>query len=164
MEQMRKFDANKDRADEFYMNIFSDVLPLAELKEVVKGCLILSHGNARVESGFSINQLILDVNMKEQSLVAQRIVYEGVMNEGGPIKADINSNMIKSVRLASNRYTFALEENKQKQTEGEKRRQERKRITKEINEATASKKRALDSINRTISSYDEQVQNLKKKL
>ena len=24
----------------------------------------------------------LDVNMKEQSLVAQRIVYEGVINEG----------------------------------------------------------------------------------
>ena len=117
---MRKFDVNKDRADEFHVNIFYDVLPLAELKEVVKACLILSHENARVESGFSINQLILDVNMKERSLVAQRIVYEGVMNEGGPIKADINSNMIKSVRLASNRYKFALEENKQKQTEGEK--------------------------------------------
>ena len=56
------------------MNIFSDVLPLAELKEVVKVCFILSYGNARVESGFSINQLILDVNMKEQSLVAQHIL------------------------------------------------------------------------------------------
>ena len=59
--------------------------------------------------------------MKEQSLAAQCIVYEGVMNEGGPIKADINSNIIKSVRLASNRDKFALEENKKKQTEGEKR-------------------------------------------
>ena len=161
---MRKFDVNKDRADEFYINIFSDILPLAELKEVVKVHLILSHGNTIVVSGFSINQLILDVNMKKQSLVTQRIVYEEVMNEGGPIKADTNSNMIKSVRLASNRYKFALEENKQKQTEGEKRQEERKRITKEINEATAAKKRTLDSINRTISSYDEQIQNLKKKL
>ena len=130
MEQMRKFDVNKDRADEFHMNIFSNVLPLAELKEVVKVFLILSHGNTRVESGFSINQLILDVNMKEQSLVAQRIVYETVMNEGGPIKADINSKMIKSVKLASNRYKFALEENKQKQTEGEKRQEERKELPK----------------------------------
>ena len=147
-----------------YEYFFFDVLPLAELKEVVKVCLILSHGNVRVESGFSINQLILDVNMKEQSLVSQRIVYEGVMNKGGPIKADISSNIIKSVRLASNRYQFALEENKQKQTEGEKTREERKRITKKINEATATQKRALDSINKTISSYDEQIQNLKKKL
>ena len=52
---MRKFDVNKDRADEFYINIFSDILPLAELKEVVKVYLILSHGNAIVVSGFSIN-------------------------------------------------------------------------------------------------------------
>ena len=54
-EQMRTSDVNKDRGDEFYMNIFSDVLPLAEFKELVKVCLILSNGNARVESGFSIN-------------------------------------------------------------------------------------------------------------
>ena len=52
------------------------------------------------------------------------------MNEGGPLKADINSNMIKSVRLVPNRSKFALEENKQKQTEGEKRREERKRLPK----------------------------------
>ena len=72
--------------------------------------------------------------------------------------------MIKSVRLAPNRYRFALEETNQKQTKGEKKREERKRITKEINEATAAKKRAQDSINRTINSSDEQIQNLKKKL
>ena len=73
MEQTRKFDVNKDRADEFYMSIFSDVLPLAELKEVVKVCLILSHGNARVESGFSINQLILGVNIKMFMLISNII-------------------------------------------------------------------------------------------
>ena len=57
----------------FFLNIFSDVLlPLAELKEV---CLI-SHGNARVESGFSINQLILDVNMKEHlNMIFSRAAY-----------------------------------------------------------------------------------------
>ena len=70
--------------------------------------------------------------MKEQSLVAQRIAYDGVMTEGEPIKADINSVMMKSVKQASRRYRLALEENKQKQTEGEKKREERKSITKEI--------------------------------
>ena len=70
--------------------------------------------------------------MKEQSLIAQRIVYDGVMTEGEPIKADINSVMMKSVKQASRRYRLALEENKQKQTEGEKKREERKSITKEI--------------------------------
>ena len=164
MEKMKQFDIIKDRADEFYMNVFSDVPHFPELEEVVKLCVILSHGNARVESGFSINELIMDVNMKEQSLVAQRIVYEGVMTEGGPIKADINSVMMKSVKQASRRYRLALEENKQKQTEGEKKREERKRITKEINEATAAKKKALQSIIYTISTYDDKIEQLKKKL
>ena len=36
-----------------------------------------------------------------------------------------------------------MEENKEKQTEGRKKRGVRKRITKEINEATAAKKKAL---------------------
>ena len=164
MEKMKQFDIIKDRADEFYMNVFSDVPHFPELEEVVKLCVILSLGNARVESGFSINELIMDVNMKEQSLVARRIVYEGVMTEGGPIKADINSVMMKSFKQSSRRYRLALEENKQKQTEGEKKREERKRITKEINEATAAKKKALQSINYTISTYDDKIEQLKKKL
>ena len=95
------------------MTIFSDIPKFPELEEVVKLCIILSHGNARVESGFSINELLLDVNMIDQSLVAQRTVYEGVMKAGGPIKADINV-MIKSVKQPSRRYKVFLEEKKKK--------------------------------------------------
>ena len=77
------------------------------------------------------------------------------------MKVALSKQILTAVRLASNRYKFALEENKQKQTEGEKRREERKRIAKEINETTAAKNKALNSINRTISTYDEQTQDLK---
>ena len=65
MEKMKQFDMIKDRADEFYMNVFPDVPHFPELEEVVKLCVTLSHGNARVELGFSINELIMDVSMKE---------------------------------------------------------------------------------------------------
>ena len=37
--------------------------------------LILSQENACVESGFSMNEQILEANMKEHSSVARRIVY-----------------------------------------------------------------------------------------
>ena len=70
MEKMEQFGIRKDRVDEFYVTIFSDILNFLVLEEVVKLCIILSHGNARVESGFSVNELLLDVNMKNQSLVA----------------------------------------------------------------------------------------------
>ena len=48
-----KFDIIKDWFDDFYMKILNQ--SHIHLCEVIKLYLILSHGNARVESGFSIN-------------------------------------------------------------------------------------------------------------
>jgi len=42
----------------------------------MKLILVLSHGNAAVESGFSVNGDMLVENLHEASLVAQRIVYD----------------------------------------------------------------------------------------
>ena len=58
--------------------------------------------------------------MKDQLLVAQRIVCEGLMKEGGPIKVDMNNVVMKSVKQSTRCCKGALEENKQKQTQGEK--------------------------------------------
>ena len=68
-------------------------------------------------------------------LVAQRIVYKGVVKEGEPIKADIYNVMIKSVKqsscLSNRRHKVALEQNDQKQKQGEKKNKK--------NESTAAK-------------------------
>ena len=64
------------------------------LCEVVNMCLILTHENARVESIFSINLEIIENNLKEFSLVSQRIVYESIMKEGRIMKVDISNEMI----------------------------------------------------------------------
>ena len=61
--------------------------------------MILSHGNARVEAGFSINEQILEVNTKESSVVNQRIVYEGILNEGGIMLSNMLSNQLTSINL-----------------------------------------------------------------
>ena len=91
MDKMEDFDIVEKPVDEFYMEyIFGQLkLCMPELKDVLKLCLILSHGNARVESAFSINEQILQVNMKETSMVAQRIVYEVLTEDGSPEHADI---------------------------------------------------------------------------
>ena len=52
--------------------------------------IILSHGNARVESEFSINADLLQVNMLEENVVSQRIVYEAIQYAGGPTMVEIN--------------------------------------------------------------------------
>ena len=62
-QDFKSWDARKDRLDQFYHK---------QLKEVVKLVLILSHGNATVESGFSVNGHLLVENMNEYLIVAQR--------------------------------------------------------------------------------------------
>ena len=57
----------KSRLDDFMVSILSDKEDLAVLYEVIQMVLILSHGNAQVESGFSINGDILSENLQEES-------------------------------------------------------------------------------------------------
>lgn len=53
------------------------------LKKIFQLLLPLSHGNATLERGFSINEDVIAENLKEDSIVAQRIVYDIVMDAGG---------------------------------------------------------------------------------
>lgn len=50
-----------------------------ELWKVVKMCLVLSLGNASVESGFSINKSLLIENLHETTLINQRHVYDAIL-------------------------------------------------------------------------------------
>lgn len=46
------------------------------LAEVLKIIITLSHGQASVERGFSVNKSLLVENLAPKSLIAQRIVYD----------------------------------------------------------------------------------------
>ena len=72
--ESKKFSINSDRVDKFYARILNSPSEV-DLIVILRLCLILSHGNARVESGF-FN--LLQVNMKESSIVSQRLAYEGI--------------------------------------------------------------------------------------
>ena len=110
---MSIFDMKVDCQDEFYV---SQLKYHSELLVVVKFVLILAHGNARVESGFSINEDLLVENMKEESLVASRLVYEGVAKEGGVSEVQIGKRMIDDVDKAHKQYIENLELQHKEQT------------------------------------------------
>ena len=76
--QLKNFDLSKDRLDEFYTSHLAEKKELVDLFEVIKFVLVLSHRNAVVESGFSINSDVLVENLKEESVVAQRQVFDGI--------------------------------------------------------------------------------------
>ena len=125
---MKEFNMG-ERLDVFYM---SRLYRHVELREAIKLVVILSHGNAHVESEFSANEEILVENMSESSLVAQRMVFSGVMNEGGISDVDVNRKMLKFVNNAHSEYVKQLEKQKEQQTSGEKKRAKKRKITNEL--------------------------------
>ena len=94
--------------------------------------MILSHGNASVESGFSVNGDMLIENLHEESLVAQRQVYDGVRSLGGLLKVKIDKRMQQYARGAHSRYQTAMQAKKVVQQEEEKKVSARKRAAESI--------------------------------
>ena len=97
-----EFDVLHSRVDEFFFEAVND--EAIDFLAVLKICLCLSHGNACVEAGFSVNEQILQENMHDSSIIAQRIVYEGIMEDGGILNIEISDEMIKYVQQSHKKY------------------------------------------------------------
>ena len=115
--------------DIFYSKIFAGNEKFAPLWKVVKVVLILSHGNAAVESGFPVNKELLVENMEEETIVAQRVVFDAIGVAGMDVtEVDISDKMIGCVRKSHSVYQSAQQLKKEKQSAEEKRaRDDRKR-------------------------------------
>ena len=94
-EKFSEFNPNKDRVDEFLSKAMCED-GYHKLLEVVKICLVLSHGQATVEHGFSINKEVETENLKEQSITAQRLICDYVKSVGGVLKVKITKELLQS--------------------------------------------------------------------
>ena len=68
----------------------ADEKSYAELREIVKMLLVLSHGQATVERGFSVNKQMEVENLAEESLVAKRIISDYVSYVEGIASVDVS--------------------------------------------------------------------------
>ena len=66
----------------------------------MKVIFIVSHGNASVESGLIVNNLILENNMKVETVIVHRFIkdYNMIANELSSHTFEINSDLILSVK------------------------------------------------------------------
>lgn len=124
-QQFKGFDYSSRRLAEFYSTMIGDKEDFGDLYDVIKIVLNLSHGQAQVESGFSINKDVTVENMHEDSVVAQRQVYDAVYHLGGYLKVDIDSAMMSHFRTAYSSYEEAQKKKKSTQTAEEKRKVEK---------------------------------------
>ena len=94
---------------------------IEKVAEVLKIVLTLSHGQASVERGFSVNKSLLVENLSAKSLISQRIVYDHMnFHNLTPENFIINPALRKSVRNARNEYEKYLEEKRKEKLHSEK--------------------------------------------
>jgi hypothetical protein len=119
------------RLDEYIVRI-SDFYPLSkELMEFFTTIFILFHSNAAVERSFSVNKECLIDNLTEESLIAQRIVYDAMKekNNFNLQTLQVSTSMIQYFKNASSRRKESLQLKKE---ETKNQGNERNRINQEL--------------------------------
>ena len=78
---------------------------------ILKIVLTLSHGQAAVERGFSVNKALLDVNMQENSLIAHKLVRDHMSsNNPKPHCMEVPNPTIRAYTSARDKYESYKEE------------------------------------------------------
>lgn len=110
---LQQFDKHSFSLDKFYLELLKVDSSYKHLWKVVR-LLVLSHGQATIERGFSVNRQVSVENLKEISYVSQRIVYDAVSKAGGILSIVIMKELRKPVLAAHNRYRAYLEDKKKR--------------------------------------------------
>lgn len=135
-----KFSPKSERLDEFYHELLANKAEFSQLWETVRLSLVLSHGQASVERGFSVNKEVMVENLKEHSLVAQRIIHDHVRVIGGLHNICYTKELFLSASAARQRYHMYLDDERRKKQD-EQKEQKRKALMDEISEMKVKKKR-----------------------
>lgn len=96
----------------------------------------LSHGQATVERGFSINANLIVENLQEESIAAQRIVHDSISHAGGVLEVPLVRELLRSVKGSHQKYLAALDT---KRTQNE-RTVKQKEMKDELQDLTKQKK------------------------
>ena len=119
----------------------------------------MSHGQASVERGFSVNKDTLKTNMAEKTLTAKRVVIDGIKSQLGVhnlhqvYNGPITKKLMESCRSARMRYSVYLQDQeKKRKTEAGKRKQ---LVMLEITEMKAEKQKLESNSARMIGEANE---------
>jgi hypothetical protein len=101
-------------------------------------------------------------NLHEDSLVAQRIVYDSVQDAGGILSVNIDKSMLQFTRGARVRYQEALERKCQSASDLEKRAASKRKAAHEIKTLLAKKALIAESAAQDAVKLEMEIAELKK--
>lgn len=157
-----KLYKRSERIDNFWYSILSsEQNSLDDAIYVIKIVMILSHGNSNVERGFSINKDCLWDNMKEESLIDRRIVYDSILAKGGLNNFQVSKQMIHMAK--NSRAKFAEESERCHKEEKEKvELSKRKRVLEmDIKRLEAKKSKILEEASKESHKIEEEIAALR---
>ena len=108
------------RLDEMFHEILSTNATYSKLWIVLRQIILLSHGQASVERGFSVNKEVAADNLPEQSFVAMRVINDHIASVGGILKVDIPRQLLMSAAGARQKYMSYLDDKKRSVEEATK--------------------------------------------
>ena len=163
---VRKSKSNKesvhpDRLDKLYYSYFHNGNHKSEHLWPFIAMLLLSHGQATVERGFSINNHVTEVNQSEGSLQAKRMIKDHFRHIGGFQNVIIDNALINKAKTARMKYRQKLEKEKEeRKKEMEKTSQSRKRkeMADEKEELNAKRRKLAKDIDRLEIHADSNIQ------
>lgn len=106
--QLSEFDVQKSRPDVF-LHMHMSKKQYCEIWDVVKILLTLSHGEASVERGFSINTKVEIENLAGDSYISLRTIIDHVNYCGGIENVEIGSELKAYVSVVRQKYMEHLE-------------------------------------------------------
>ncbi|GFR96068.1 peptidase M20 domain-containing protein 2 [Elysia marginata] len=102
---------------------------LSSLWPVVRMLLLLSHGQAQVERGFSQNKEVSSVNMKERTVIAKRAIIDHIGSVGGLANIAITPGMMFAASSSRQAYRQYLDQ----QQEERKRESQKRKMEEDMN-------------------------------
>ena len=143
MASFKEFKKCENRLDELFFNSLSDKKEYKELWAVISKMLLISHGQATVERGFSANKQAIEVNQSETSLISRRTIKDHIDFVGGLKNVVVPEPMINSCSQARQRY-LAHQSEKKKEAEVQKRGEKRKPIHEELDQLKKKRKTIIE--------------------
>jgi len=137
-------EGDTDRIDVLFYDTVSSNKAFSKLWQVVKQVLVLFHGQASVERGFSVNKEVKEVeaeNFDTSTVAAKRLICNHMRAIGGLMNVDIHNKQHHiSCSTARQRYfTYLADQKKMKKDEGKSRK--RKAIADEVDDLKSKKQK-----------------------
>ena len=157
---LTSFDRKTERLDHFWRNIWMGNNSSEVLISFLKKVFLISHGNAFVERGFSINKEFIVENQKPKSLVALRRVYDAIQMARGVENVEITKQMMLKFRNARNQYSDALKKQKEEEKEKGKENLRKRQISDKMQELKEKKRKIQLEKQKELEDVEEEIHEL----